>query len=53
MISKYCCVFETRGDRRAGTHLISPLEVLFLTIMDHSKAEWKDLFTTKNRIDLG
>ncbi len=25
LISKYCCVFETQGDRRAGTHLISPL----------------------------
>ena len=25
LLKKYCCVFETVGDRRAGTHLISPL----------------------------
>jgi len=25
LLSKYCCVFETIGDRRVGTHLISPL----------------------------
>lgn len=34
LLTKYCCVFETKGDRRAGTHLISPLEILFLNLLD-------------------
>ncbi len=33
LLPKYCCVFETQGDRRVGTHLISPLEILFLNIV--------------------
>lgn len=51
MISKYCAVFETQGDRRAGTHLISPLEILFLGLVDHSKTGWKEVFHKKGRVE--
>ena len=46
-------MFETQGDRRAGTHLISPLEILYLTFVDHEKAGWKSIFESKDRIDNG
>lgn len=39
LINKYCVVFQTQGDRRAGTHLISPLEILFLGLIDHGKTQ--------------
>ena len=53
LIDKYCCVFETQGDRRAGTHLISSLELFYLNLFDHSKNNWRKIFTNKNRIDEG
>lgn len=39
LISKYCGVFETRGDRRAGTHLFQGVTILLMLLeMAHSKA---------------
>ena len=53
LISKYCCVFETRGDRRAGTHLISPLEMLFVNMFNFEPIEWKKMIDEKSRLDEG
>ena len=50
-MGKYCCVFETKGDRRAGTHLISPLEILFLNILDLSNIKLEEFFKQKKRLD--
>jgi hypothetical protein len=51
LLGKYCCVFETEGDRRVGTHLISPLEILFLNIFDMDSLQLPDFFKQKNRLD--
>lgn len=52
LIGKYCCVFETKGDRRAGTHLISPLQIIFLSLLEQEKKdEMKKLFKEKGRVD--
>jgi hypothetical protein len=46
-------VFATEGDRRAGTHLLGPLELLYLTLFDHGHAEWQSAFESKSRVDDG
>lgn len=51
LLSKYCCVFETWGDRRAGTHLISPLEIIFLNFFDTSSFDLAKFFKEKERAD--
>jgi len=51
LFSKYCCVFETRGDRRVGTHLISPLEILFLNIIDLADLQLEKFFRERSRYD--
>jgi hypothetical protein len=53
MIAKYCCVFETLGDRRIGTHVISPLEILFLNLCNLNETDWFGMFEKNKRIDEG
>jgi hypothetical protein len=53
MIGKYCCVFETMGDRRIGTHVISPLEILFLNLCNLEQTAWFSVFEKNGRIDEG
>jgi hypothetical protein len=53
MIGKYCCVFETTGDRRIGTHLISPLEILFLNLCELEQTAWFEIFEKNGRIESG
>ena len=51
LLPKYCCVFETAGDRRVGTHLISPLEIIFLNIVQTHAEEFDAFFKAKERLD--
>jgi hypothetical protein len=44
-------VFETKGDRRVGTHLISPLEIIFLNIVAVKPGIFDDFFKKKQRLD--
>ena len=51
LLPKYCCVFETRGERRVGTHLISSLEVLLASFVE---VDWEALlkcFADINRVE--
>ena len=43
-------MFETQGDRRLGTHLISPMEILFLNLFEFPQA-LEEHFKSINRLD--
>lgn len=51
LLPKYCCVFETKGERRLGTHLISSLEVLLATFVETDKEKLKELFKKAERYE--
>lgn len=44
-------MFETKGERRVGTHLISSLEVLIATYLQTEKEPLKQLFVTAGRYE--